>query len=390
MSGSDVPRYVTPAPPGEDGPRGRPAAVAQRLEVLARNVGARVVVRRVRPDEGATDLTGELLALTPQGVDLRTATGVLRVAPDEIAASRVVPPRARRRGQPHRALWAADVERIAADHWRAPERERLGDWLLRAAGGFTARANSVLPLGDPGMPPAEAVRLVARWYEERGLRPTASCCGPWPSTSVAGGTPGRVGTPSPPCPEGQGVGRAREVDESWPAEAAAAFRAAGWEESPGSVTLVLTAATRILRGHRTVLPRGLALDLAESPDAHWLELYGSGRAALGPEARVLLVNSPAQVFASVREGSRTVAVARGSLAHGWLGVYGMAVRQEYRRRGLATHLLAALGTWAGPSGAASALLQVLERNTGALELYRARGFTPSHVYRYLVSPRQGT
>ena len=43
-----------------------------------------------------------------------------------------------------------DLERAAALHWQAPETERLGEWRLRAADGFTGRANSALPLGDPG------------------------------------------------------------------------------------------------------------------------------------------------------------------------------------------------------------------------------------------------
>jgi ribosomal protein S18 acetylase RimI-like enzyme len=39
-----------------------------------------------------------------------------------------------------------DIERAAATHWRGTEEERLGGWLLRAAEGFTGRANSALPL----------------------------------------------------------------------------------------------------------------------------------------------------------------------------------------------------------------------------------------------------
>ena len=64
-----------------------------------------------------------------------------------------------------------ELERMAAAHWRGTEEERLGDWLLRAAEGFTGRANSVLPLGDPGMPLDEALAAVTRWYRARGLRP---------------------------------------------------------------------------------------------------------------------------------------------------------------------------------------------------------------------------
>ena len=45
-----------------------------------------------------------------------------------------------------------ELERVAAAHWRGTEEEWLGEWLLRAADGFTGRANSALPLGDPGRP----------------------------------------------------------------------------------------------------------------------------------------------------------------------------------------------------------------------------------------------
>ncbi|HJY74052.1 MAG TPA: hypothetical protein VJ347_19940, partial [Streptosporangiaceae bacterium] len=64
-----------------------------------------------------------------------------------------------------------DLERAAALHWQAPETERLGDWLLRAGEGFTGRANSALPLGDPGVPLPEAVAAVEGWYRRRDLRP---------------------------------------------------------------------------------------------------------------------------------------------------------------------------------------------------------------------------
>ena len=50
-----------------------------------------------------------------------------------------------------------DLERVAAAHWRGTEEEWLGDWLLRAASGFTGRANSALPLGDPGLPLDDAL-----------------------------------------------------------------------------------------------------------------------------------------------------------------------------------------------------------------------------------------
>ena len=52
-----------------------------------------------------------------------------------------------------------ELERMAAAHWRGTEEEWLGEWLLRAADGFTGRANSALPLGDPGRPLDDGARL---------------------------------------------------------------------------------------------------------------------------------------------------------------------------------------------------------------------------------------
>src|SRR5271169_2240865 len=64
-----------------------------------------------------------------------------------------------------------ELERTAAGHWRGTEEEWLGEWLLRAAEGFTGRANSALPLGDPGVPLDEALAAVTQWYRARGLPP---------------------------------------------------------------------------------------------------------------------------------------------------------------------------------------------------------------------------
>lgn len=64
-----------------------------------------------------------------------------------------------------------ELERTAAAHWRGTEEQRLGDWLLRAAEGFTGRANSALPFGDPGLPLDEALAAVTDWYRARGLPP---------------------------------------------------------------------------------------------------------------------------------------------------------------------------------------------------------------------------
>src|ERR687897_3928028 len=66
-----------------------------------------------------------------------------------------------------------ELERLAARTWHGLEEERHGDWLLRAGGGFTGRANSVLVVGEPAADLDDAVATVTRWYTDRGLRPRA-------------------------------------------------------------------------------------------------------------------------------------------------------------------------------------------------------------------------
>ena len=102
-----------------------------------------------------------------------------------------------------------DLERVAAAHWRGTEEEWLGDWLLRAAGGFTGRANSALPLGDPGLPLDDALAAVTRWYRERGLAPMIAVPAP-----LHGDARRTTGPPDPDDPAS--CDRANST-RSWPA-----------------------------------------------------------------------------------------------------------------------------------------------------------------------------
>src|ERR1700761_8948140 len=49
----------------------------------------------------------------------------------------------------------------------------LGQWRLRAAGGFTGRANSALTIGDPGLPVGTALRLITAFARDNGIPATA-------------------------------------------------------------------------------------------------------------------------------------------------------------------------------------------------------------------------
>lgn len=242
----------------------------------------------------------------------------------------------------------ADLERLAARSWRGLEEERFGDWLLRASGGFTGRANSVLVVGEPPEQLPDAVRTVTRWYERHGLRPMAQV--PLPGAETAD----------------------------------AAFAAAGWDTVED--VLVLTAA---LAGWPDPQVR---VDLAPEPDDAWLAGYRYRGTPLPPVAREVLVNTDEPVFAAVRldpAPAPLAAVARGAAVDDWLCVTAVTVEERYRRRGLATAVMAGLGCWGRERGARSCLLQVVETNAPALALYQGLGFTEHHRYHYRLGAEPG-
>lgn len=238
----------------------------------------------------------------------------------------------------------AALELLAARSWRGLEEQRLGDWLLRAGGGFTGRANSVLVVGPPGGRLPEAVAEVTRWYADRGLRPRAQV----------------------PLPGAE--------------EADAAFAAAGWERDED--VLVMTAPTA---GWPAPAVR---VDLADAPDEAWLTGYRYRGGALPPVARQVLLGADEPVFASVRlapEPAPLAAVARGAVVGSWLVVTAVTVDEGSRRRGLATSVMSALGAWAADRGATACVLQVVASNAPALALYDRLGFTEHHRYHYRLA-----
>src|SRR4029453_13049192 len=90
---------------------------------------------------------------------------LVTIARAEVMAAKTVPPR------PSRRIRVSDdtLERIAAAGWLPRVTRPLGDWLMRAAGGFTGRANSVLVIGDPGVQLDDALDEVRAFYAEQRL-----------------------------------------------------------------------------------------------------------------------------------------------------------------------------------------------------------------------------
>jgi ribosomal protein S18 acetylase RimI-like enzyme len=242
------------------------------------------------------------------------------------------------------------MEAVAALGWRAPDEHRLGGWVLRAAGGFTGRANSVLPLGPPDRSLPDAVDEVDRWYRSRGLRPCFAIphALPWPD-----------GDPLEDL----------LVARGWPLR-----------EGPGIVMTARSAPVARLGGE-------VAVAVTSEPDDAWCAGYHYRDGPMHPMAATLLMSAPFQRFAAVPAGDGTVAaIGRVAVAEEWAGLTAMEVAPRHRRRGLATAIIGALARVAVEQGAADLYLQVDETNTAGRALYQRCGFTDRYRYHYRLAP----
>ncbi|MGC4867696.1 GNAT family N-acetyltransferase [Micromonospora sp. DT53] len=317
------------------------------------DVGHRIVVRRIvgiregRPQ--FSDALGELVELSETHLTLATAQGQLRVPVAQVHRAKRVPP-ARR---PTAAAVVA-LERAADEAWPAPTRGRLGDWLLRSAEGWTGRANSALPIGDPDRPLAAAVDAVERWYADLGQ-------------------PALINTPLPLA-----------------APVGAELDARGWTTRPP--TLVQTAPLSLLTSAPADGPadgRGSAVvELTTAPSDEWLAIAAGRKGGLPDAARHVLTAVDQVRFAHVYADNALVAVGRGTVTGQgrWLGLSLVEVLPTARRQGLARRVIHELASWGVSGGATHAFLQVEQRNTAAVALYQRLGLVTHHTYLTRVAP----
>ncbi|MFI7573477.1 GNAT family N-acetyltransferase [Micromonospora sp. NPDC049497] len=316
------------------------------------DVGHRIVVRRiVGIREGRplfSDALGELVELSETHVTLATAQGRLRVPRDEVHRAKRVPPTRR----PTAAAVVA-LELAADEAWPAAVRGRLGDWLLRSAAGWTGRANSALPVGDPDRPLPAAVDAIESWYA--GL-----------------GQPAMVNTP---LPLASPVGA--ELDTR------------GWgARPPVLVQTVPLSGISPATGPPTAGAGSPPVELATAPSEDWLVIAAGRKGGLPDAARHVLTAVERVRFAQVYADGTLVAIGRGTVtgAGRWLGLSLIEVAPEARRQGLAGRVVRGLAQWGAAEGATHAFLQVEQRNTPAVTLYRALGFTTHHTYLTRVAP----
>ncbi|NGZ75574.1 GNAT family N-acetyltransferase [Saccharibacillus alkalitolerans] len=253
------------------------------------------------------------------------------------------------------------LERLAIEAWPPIVREPLGGWMLRASGGVSRRGNSVWTAAP--FPESET----GDWLEHAE------------SFAVRSGIP--------PC---------FYVSDTSPAGLDERLANEGYlltepcylmTGSTGSASERLSVRPAKENGFEVSLP---GADRTEE-NGEWLREFLSIK-GVPPEreaayAAIFGAIRSDHTFARLRIAGETAAlgtiVAQGRFAY----VSNLTVTPKFRRRGLASAMMAELIRWATERGAEELYLQVLRDNLPAVTLYRNLGFDIAAGHHYRVSGR---
>jgi GNAT superfamily N-acetyltransferase len=309
--------------------------------------GERWVVRFWLPDGSATDVVGWIEVLGPTSVQLAIIDAAEQVIDRSmIIAARRAPAAA---GGPHpRRISAHELQRHALPGWLAWH-QPLGEWTLRAGGGFTRRANSCHAVGDPGMPIQQAAEQIISFAGAHDIPPMA------------------------------------QVIEKSPEQHA--LQRLGWMRTDQPTAVLVSRLADFLAGR----PTEPSVKITEALEPRWEEAYQRSRPNSADPAivRMILEGHPPRAFAAVtahepHDHSEFVAIARGHVNEDWLGLAAIWTRPDHRRRGVATAMITALGHWAARQGARYVYIQMATVNEPALAAYGKLGFVHHHSYVYLA------
>ncbi len=290
---ADGPTHARP----DAGSGARPSA-SLTVRVSPADVGRRVTVRHLLDPSTATDVVGRLRSWvggwTGELVVERRDGTLVVVAAGDVVAARVVPPE----------IAAEAMQAVAERGWPAAETASLGEWVLRASGGVTGRANSVRLAGRPGIPFADALAAVEAWFADRALPPLLQV--PVPSA----------------------------YDDD--------LAALGWVVTRSTVLLSAPTADVLSRAaaRQSV---DLAITASAVPGREWLAFVEPD---LEPDALAAILVRPREVvFVEARDASTgtLLGAARASAASSpvgrWAGITSVVTAPEARRRGVATTVL---------------------------------------------------
>ena len=237
-------------------------------------------------------------------------------------------------------LRVLELDQICNLTWPANENLENSGWLLRAAGGVTNRANSVLPLvanleTGPLTDFAEKLKTAQDFYNKRNL-PTIF----------------QVAMPT------------------WQV-LADKLRSIGAVETIHGNTMVAD-----LTSAKQIVPAGYQIVQSSQVSDEWLAVQPT------PGIEKILLGCSATYLTLVKDGL-AIATCRIALAKGWSSLTRVYVHQDFRGLGLGKAIVAAALEDSFEQGATKALLQVEASNAIAIGVDESLGFNFHHEYSYL-------
>jgi GNAT superfamily N-acetyltransferase len=263
------------------------------------------------------------------------------------------------------------VEEASLNAWPSIRQTLFDGWLLRFAGGFTKRANCVVPLYTPHRPLLEKVRYCENVYAREQL---------------------------------QTIFRLTSISEHEPLESLLAGRGYEYTDPTEVLTLPLAPTPTPMPTPTPVAADAAVADaaVADAPDAAavdadlhlltldaWLDVYSRLTAmpatARTLQAAILKGIQGESLFAVLGDPANPRACGLAVLEEDLVGLFDIFTRASERGRGHGAALVGALLGRARDAGAKLAYLQVVTDNLPARALYARLGFTGSYRYWYRVS-----
>ena len=238
-----------------------------------------------------------------------------------------------------------ELELLGHNAWFAQERMRLGGWLLRADNGITRRANSVLPLGPPGLNLSTAIDFAIEFYSSRDLIP-----------------------------------RFQVSEASLPSELDATLADMGFSKV-FHVEVWTSEISSLLKVHPSCDTEYLDT-LSEGWIDTYLQASGYDPSTMNVRRCILERTDQPRIFVQANGSDSIVAVGFGVVEGNWLGVFNIGTHPEKRRSGAALSINHALGVWGNKQGAKKVYLQVETNNSIAKNLYTKLGFNHAYTYWY--------
>jgi GNAT superfamily N-acetyltransferase len=304
---------------------------------LMDHIGKRLTIRLHEASGGYRDIVGILESpSTLRHKDGREIT----FSQNEIAIYREIIPLSESAGKgAPLSIRIIELEKLLNSTWSATEQIMHGQWLFRASGKYTMRANSVLPQGAPpfGKPEKEineAIKDVITFYSERDLEPIFHL----------------------PLPLYE--------------ELFNYLIAHGWREK-------LRAQVQVIDIPVSEIDSDLVLEVSATCNSEWLLVQGD-------EKLLDIMDKTQALYYILKKQDTAVAVLRAGISDDWAVISRLFVKPEYRGNKFSQELMHLVFRDLRSAGITKAALQVDLSNEAAMALYKGLGFRKHHEYSYVI------